>query len=152
MWTRLFATILGLALVAESIERTVISTENAPKAIGPYSQGILTTFASGEKILQAAGQIGLDPKTGRVVSGGIQAQARQTMENIKAIVTAAGASMKDVLECTVLMEDLADYASLNEVYATYFDETNAPARAAFQVVALPANASCEIKCSAAFGG
>jgi len=143
-------TTLSLILLVEGLERKTIVTTNAPSAIGPYSQGILTTFASGEKILQAAGQIGLDPQTGRLVDGGIESQAKRTMENVKAIVEAAGGTMDDVVECTVLMKDLNDYAALNKIYATYFDDNDAPARAAFQVVALPANASCEIKCSATF--
>lgn len=143
--------VLFLMTVALSaaIERTVISTPDAPAAIGPYSQAIVTTFASGEKIVHAAGQIGLDPQTGHLVDGGIVEETKRAMKNVGAIMSAAGAKFADIVECTVLMKDLNDYAALNGVYATYFDADNAPARAAFQVVALPANASCEIKCSAA---
>mmetsp|Transcript_13216 Transcript_13216/g.26268 ORF Transcript_13216/g.26268 Transcript_13216/m.26268 type:complete len:152 (+) Transcript_13216:233-688(+) len=141
-----FLTLLSLV---SSLKRGVVSTPDAPAAIGPYSQAITLTYASGETIVQAAGQIGLDPATGTLVEGGIEAEATRAMENIKAIMTAAGASMGEIVECTVLMTDLDDYAALNEIYATYFDEDNAPARAAVQVVKLPANATAEIKCSAA---
>ena len=101
-------------------------------------------------MVQAAGQIGLDPKTGELVPGGITNQTHQVMQNIKAIMTAAGAKMSEIVECTVLMADISEYAALNEVYASYFEASNAPARAAFQVAALPKDARTEIKCSAAF--
>ena len=100
-------------------------------------------------MVQAAGQIGLDPKTGELVPGGITNQTHQVMQNIKAIMNEAGAKMSEIVECTVLMADLSMYSELNEVYGKYFEASNAPARAAFQVVALPKGALTEIKCSAA---
>ena len=138
-----------LATSAICMRRSIINTPDAPGAIGPYSQGVVLTSKSGEVTVQAAGQIGLDPKTGELVPGGITNQTRRAMQNIEAIMTAAGAKMSDIVECTVLMADLSEYAALNQVYATYFDASNAPARAAFQVVALPKDARTEIKCSAA---
>jgi len=141
--------LLGVLSAVSGLRRGVISTPDAPAAIGPYSQAITLHFASGETLVQAAGQIGLDPATGSLVGGGIKEETTRAMENIKAIMTAAGATMDEIVECTVLMTDLGDYAALNEIYADYFDEDNAPARAAFQVEKLPANATAEIKCSAA---
>merc|ERR1719412_3140695 len=149
---KLLKTAVLFALIFNGIsalQRTIISTNGAPAAIGPYSQGVKLTWSSGEAKIQAAGQIGLDPATGDLVSGGISNQTSRAMDNIKAIMAAGGASMADIVECTVLMQDLSDYDALNAVYATYFDADNAPARAAFQVAALPKGALTEIKCSAA---
>ena len=139
-----------LVTSTRSIKRSIVNTADAPAAIGPYSQGVVLTFKSGDVMVQAAGQIGLDPKTGELVPGGITNQTHQVMQNIKAIMTAAGAKMSEIVECTVLMADISEYAALNEVYASYFEASNAPARAAFQVAALPKDARTEIKCSAAF--
>jgi len=140
--------VLALASVS-ALKRTIVNTPGAPGAIGPYSQAVVLQWNSGETKIQAAGQIGLDPTTGELVPGGISNQTARAMDNIKAIMEAGGAKMADIVECTVLMQDLKDYAALNAVYATYFDAANAPARAAFQVVALPEAALTEIKCSAA---
>ncbi|GMH69985.1 hypothetical protein TrRE_jg3343, partial [Triparma retinervis] len=107
---------------AIALKRGVISTPYAPSAIGPYSQAITLTYASGETLIQAAGQIGLDPTTGSLVEGGVKAEAERAMENIKAIMEAAGATMDEIVECTVLMTDLAEYGELNDVYARYFEE------------------------------
>lgn len=137
------------APVAVALKRTTIATPNAPAAIGPYSQAILTTLASGERLVSAAGQIGLDPSTGKLVPGGISNEARQAMNNIEAIVQAVpGITMNDVTECTVFMANLTEYALFNAVYARYFD-SEPPARAAVEVARLPLDARCEVKCSAA---
>ena len=135
--------------VAAALNKTVISTPDAPAAIGPYSQAIMLTLASGESIVQGAGQVGIDPKTSALVPGGIKAEAKQAMENIKAIMAAAGGTTADIVECTCLLADLTEYADFNSVYADYFDDAP-PARAAVEVSALPLGARVEVKCSAAF--
>ena len=142
--------IAAAALASAKLTKTVISTPDAPGALGPYSQGIMMTNDNGEAVIYAAGQIGLDPKTGSLVEGGIETETKQLMENIKAILSAAGATMEDILECNCLMADLAEYDAFNKVYALYFDEEEAPARAAFQVVLLPKGARAEVKCTAHF--
>ena len=142
--------ILSLAIYcAWGFKRDIVSTPNAPAAIGPYSQAVKLTHKSGEVMVHAAGQIGMDPKTGELVAGGIVNQTHRALTNVEAIMTAAGATMADVVECTVLMANIAEYTALNSVYATFFDADNAPARAAFQVSALPKGAATEIKCTAA---
>ena len=104
---------LLLAAVSASfaLNRSVIATPNAPGAIGPYAQGQLLTLASGERMIHAAGQIGLDPSTGALAPGGITGEAPQAMNNVQAIIESVpGASMADVYECTVLMANLTEYA------------------------------------------
>lgn len=132
-----------------SLKRTTISTPKAPAAIGPYSQAIAIDSA-GIRQLYIAGQIGLSPPTGKIVPGGISNETRRVMTNIAAIVDAAGGKMSDIVECNVLMADLNEYAAFNVEYAKVFDADNAPARAAYQVVALPKDARAEVKCSAVF--
>ena len=115
-----------------------VSTPNAPQAIGPYSQG----FRAGDT-LYLAGQLGLDPATRELVPGGIQAETRRALENLKAVLAAAGFSLGEVVQAQVFLADLADFAAMNEVYATYFPE-DPPARATVQVAALPRGARVEI--------
>ena len=145
-----FGLLLCATASAAAAERKIISTPNAPGAIGPYSQAVMMTTSGGPASVYVAGQIGLDPATGEMVTGGITNETRRAMENVKAILTAAGANITDVAECTVLLADFAEYAAFNEVYATYFEADAAPARAAYQVVALPKNARTEVKCTAVF--
>ena len=140
----------SLAIVAAKFSKTVISTPDAPGAIGPYSQGIMSTNDNGDAILYAAGQIGLVPSTGVLAEGGITGETKQLMENIKAIMTAGGATMADILECNCLLADLGEYDAFNQVYGSYFDADEAPARAAFQVAELPKGARAEVKCTAHF--
>lgn len=116
-----------------------ISTDKAPSAIGPYSQGT----AAGN-IIFVSGQLPIDPATGQFAKGGIQAEARQSLTNIKNILTEAGASMQDVAKVTVLLADINDFAAVNEVYAEFFAEPY-PARSAFAVAALPKGANIEIE-------
>ncbi len=119
------------------MSKKIIQTSNAPAAIGPYSQAVQhgdTLFVSG--------QIPLDPVT-KEMEDDIAAQARQSMNNIKAIVTAAGFTMEQVVRCTIFVTDLADFSVVNEVYATFFQD-NYPARATVQVAALPLGAGVEI--------
>lgn len=118
--------------------KTPVLTAQAPQPIGPYSQAI----RHGETIY-VAGQIPIDPATGQVVAGGIEEQTRRVLENIKAILLAAGARMDDVLSTTVYLTSLGDFAKMNGVYATYFT-TAPPARATVQVSALPMGSAVEI--------
>lgn len=116
-----------------------IQTQNAPAAIGPYSQAIQ---AGGT--IYVSGQLPINPATGEFAGADIRAQARQSLENIKAILAAAGADMAHVVKTTVLLQDMADFSAMNEVYAEYFSEPY-PARAAFQVAKLPKGALVEIE-------
>ena len=117
----------------------IISTEKAPKAIGPYSQAV---EANGT--LYISGQIPIDPATGKIVEGGIAGQAEQVMKNIGAILEAAGYSFKDVVKSTCLLSDMDNFAAMNTVYGKYYAE-NPPARAAYAVVKLPLGALIEIE-------
>ena len=119
-----------------------ISTEKAPAAIGPYSQAI---EANG--FVYASGQLPIDPATGEFPEG-IKAQTRQSLTNAKAILEAAGLSMKNVVKTTVLLSDIADFGAMNEVYAEFFSEPF-PARSAFAVKSVPKGALVEIECIAA---
>ncbi len=120
--------------------KQIISTSSAPAAIGPYSQGVA---ASGETIY-VSGQLPIDPATGSFAGSTIQEQTRQSLENVKAILAAHGCGLNDVVKTTVLLQDIADFGPMNEVYSTYFTG-ECPARAAFQVAALPKNALVEIE-------
>ncbi|MCG3155149.1 MAG: 2-iminobutanoate/2-iminopropanoate deaminase [bacterium] len=121
--------------------REVIKTSSAPAAIGPYSQGIRV---SAGKMLFTAGQVPLDPATGQMVTGDIKAQTRRVLENVKAILQAAGASFENVVKTTVFMTDLNEFAAMNEVYAEFFS-THPPARSTVEVRALPRGAKVEIE-------
>jgi 2-iminobutanoate/2-iminopropanoate deaminase len=120
-----------------------VSTPNAPKAIGPYSQGII---ANG--FLYTAGQIALDPATGDVIEGDVVAQARRVLTNLKAILDAAGVSWNDVVKTTVYLKDLGDFARVNEEYAKALGDAR-PARSTVQVSALPRGVLVEIDAVAA---
>lgn len=119
---------------------TRIATEHAPAAVGPYSQAV---EAGGT--VYVSGQVPLVPATGQLVDGGIQAQAEQALRNVGAILEAAGLGYADVVKTTVLLADIADFAAVNEVYARFFTGPVLPARAAFQVAALPLGAGVEIE-------
>lgn len=121
-----------------AVDRVRIETAQAPAAIGPYSQAIRAG-----NTLYLAGQIALDPVSGALVEGGIEAETRQVMENFQAVLEAAGYAFSDVVQTQVFLVDLGDFAAMNEVYATYFDETP-PARATVGVAALPRGARVEI--------
>lgn len=116
-----------------------ISTGNAPAAIGPYSQGI-----EGGGAIYVSGQLPIDPKTGAFAGDDIKSQTKQSLENIKAILAEAGLTLDNVVKTTVLLENIADFGAMNEVYSTYFTGV-CPARSAFQVVALPKGAKVEIE-------
>ncbi|HWN45007.1 MAG TPA: Rid family detoxifying hydrolase [Thermoanaerobaculia bacterium] len=123
----------------------MIATENAPKALAVYSQGVQVGDA-----LYLAGQIGLDPATRKLVEGGVQAETRRAIENCRAILEGAGYSLRDVVQVQVFLVDINDYQAMNQVYATYFQE-NPPARAALAVAALPGGAQVEILMTAVKG-
>ena len=119
--------------------KQVIHTDSAPAAIGPYSQAIQIG-----DLLFVSGQVPIDPDTGAVVEGDIQAQARQSLNNVKAILNAAGTNMGAVVKTTVFLADMNDFAAMNEVYAQFFQEPF-PARSAVQVARLPKDAKVEIE-------
>ncbi len=119
---------------------TRIATESAPAAVGPYSQAV---EAGGT--VYVSGQIPLVPATGQIVEGGIEAQAEQSLKNVGAILEAAGLGYGDVVKTTVLLADINDFVAVNEVYARFFTGEVLPARAAFQVAALPKGAGVEIE-------
>lgn len=116
-----------------------LSTTGAPAAIGPYSQAI-----QAKDTIYVSGQLPIDPATGAFAGEDIEAQTRQSLTNIKEILASAGATMADVVKTTVLLADIADFAAMNGVYAEFFAEPF-PARAAFQVAALPKEAKVEIE-------
>ena len=115
-----------------------IYTQNAPEAIGPYSQAIQY-----DKLLFSSGQIPVDPENGAIVAGGIAAQAEQVMKNIGAILEKAGAEYASVLKTTCFLSDMNDFAAFNEVYAKYFTEK--PTRSCVAVKTLPKNVLCEVE-------
>ena len=118
--------------------RKVVSTENAPKAIGPYSQAIK---ANG--LIFVSGQTPLDPKTQLMIEGGVAEQAKRVLENISGILRESGSSMEKVVRCGVFLKDMNDFAAMNEIYATFF-KTDPPARSTVQVSRLPKDCLVEI--------
>jgi 2-iminobutanoate/2-iminopropanoate deaminase len=126
--------------------RGVVTTEKAPKAVGPYVQGV-----KADGFLFTAGQIGLDPATGKLVEGGIEAQTRRVLENLKAVVEAAGSSFKQAVKTTVYLTDLSHFQVMNQIYATYF-EGQSPARSTVGVAQLPLGALVEIELVALLEG
>ena len=126
------------------MSKTAVSSPEAPKAIGPYSQAIRAGH-----LLFASGQIPLDPASGSIVDGDVGAQARRVMDNLRAVLAAAGLSLADVVRTTIYLVDLNDFAKVNEVYGSYFEEPY-PARATVQVARLPRDARVEIDAVAAY--
>lgn len=122
------------------MKKNIIATANAPVAIGPYSQAI-----DCGSFIVTSGQIPIDPATGNLVEGGITAQTRQSLTNVKAVVEAAGLTMDHVAKTTVFLQNMADFAAMNAVYAEFFTEGNYPARSAVEVGALPKGALVEIE-------
>lgn len=123
--------------------KKIIFSDNAPKAIGPYSQAVEVNG-----MLFISGQIPVDPSTGQIVEADIKVQTKQVMENIKAILEEAGYSFKNVVKSTCLLSDMANFGGMNEVYGDYYKE-DPPARAAFAVKTLPLNVMIEIETIAA---
>jgi|TARA_B100001964_G_C13845403_1_gene427759 2-iminobutanoate/2-iminopropanoate deaminase len=125
-----------------TIEKKIIATENAPAPVGPYSQAI----AAGELVF-TAGLIALEPESGQLVPGDIEAQTHRVLQNLQALLQAAGSSLAAVVKTTVFMTDLADFKRMNAVYAQYF-AAEPPARSTVQVAALGPGAQIEIECVA----
>ncbi len=121
------------------MKKQIITTDKAPKAIGPYSAAVRVG-----SFVYTAGQIGIDPATGEVVPGGIEAETRQALTNLKHILEAAGTSLEHVVKTTVFLRDINDFARMNAVYAEFFT-ANPPARSAVQAAALPKGVAVEIE-------
>ena len=123
------------------MRKEILSTENAPAAVGPYSQAIKL-----DNLIFTSGQLPIDPKTGEMPDS-VEEQTSQALENIAAILEEAGSSLDNAIKLTVFLTDIDDFAAMNEVYAGFF-ESDPPARSAFEVVALPKGAKVEIECIA----
>lgn len=119
--------------------KTIVHTDKAPGAIGPYSQAVRT-----ENMVYTAGQIGLDPATMEIVSGGIEAETRQVLSNLKHVLEAANSGLKYVVKTTVFLQDMGEFSKMNAIYAEFFPE-NPPARSAVEVAALPKGVAVEIE-------
>jgi len=122
------------------VYKKIVLTNDAPRPIGPYSQGIV----AGPRLLFTAGQIPIDPATGELVQGDIQAQTRRVLENLKSVLEAGGASLRAVVKTTVFLQDMKDFVPMNEVYSEYFRDAP-PARTAVEVSRLPREAKVEIE-------
>lgn len=121
------------------MNRQIVQTGNAPGAVGPYSQGTRT-----DQMVFTAGQLPLDPATGKIVAGDIQDQTRQSLKNLQAVLEAAGAGLDSVMKTTVFLQDMGEFKLMNEIYAEFFPD-NPPARSAVEVAALPLGARVEIE-------
>jgi 2-iminobutanoate/2-iminopropanoate deaminase len=127
------------------VSKHIIQTDNAPAPVGPYNQAIVATG----KMLFVSGQISINPTTNQLVhSGDVAKQTEQVMANLAAILQAAGASWQDVVKTGVFLKDMNDFATVNGIYARYFDEATAPARACVEVARLPKDVLVEIDCIA----
>ncbi|MEO6710251.1 MAG: RidA family protein [Planctomycetota bacterium] len=123
--------------------RQPVTTTNAPKAVGPYSQAVV-----GGGLVYCSGQVALDPATGKLVGADVALQTERVLENLQAVLVASGSSLAKVQKCTVFLRDMADFAAMNAVYARYFPAPNPPARATVAVAGLPLDARVEIDCVA----
>lgn len=121
------------------MERNVIHTDEAPAAVGPYSQAI-----TAGSFVYTAGQLGMDPETGEFVAGEIQPQTEQALKNLRAVLQAAGSDLDQVVKVTVFLQDMGEFGQMNEVYGRFFSQ-NPPARSAVEVAALPLGARVEIE-------
>ncbi|XP_008942108.1 PREDICTED: ribonuclease UK114 [Merops nubicus] len=128
-----------------TLVKKIICTAKAPAALGPYSQAVLV-----DRTMYIAGQIGIEPSTGQLVSGGAKEEAKQALKNMGEILKAAGCDYGNVVKTTVLMADMKDFNDINDTYKQFF-KTNFPARAAYQVAALPKGARVEIEAIAVQG-
>jgi 2-iminobutanoate/2-iminopropanoate deaminase len=119
--------------------KQIIYTANAPEPIGPYSQAILTG-----NMLYTSGQIAINPKTNELVLNSIEEETQQVMQNIKAILDAAGMTFENIIKCSIFIMNMNDFAAINQVYGSYFNPETAPARETVQVACLPKNVNIEI--------
>ena len=124
--------------------RKIVSTSSAPAAIGPYSQAVVHAG-----LVYTSGQIALDPDTMELVAGGIEEQTRRVLDNLSAVLEAAGSSLEHVLKTNVYLKDMGEFAVMNAIYGTYFSEQAPPARATVEVARLPKDVAVEIDCVAA---
>jgi 2-iminobutanoate/2-iminopropanoate deaminase len=125
-----------------NLDKLLVSSEDAPSAIGPYSQAVVVG-----NLVYTSGQIALDPKTGQLVEGGIQEQTVRVLENLKAVLAAAGSELRHVIKTTVFLKSMGDFAVMNEIYARYLAPAGvvAPARSTVEVARLPKDALVEIE-------
>jgi 2-iminobutanoate/2-iminopropanoate deaminase len=129
------------------MDKKVITSEKAPKALGPYSVAVRTLRRAQDDagdLVFTSGQLGLDPLTGNLVPGGIEAETRQALTNIRNVLTDSGSGLEAVVKTIVFLRDMADFPKMNAVYAEFFPE-NPPARSTVQVAALPKNGAVEIE-------
>lgn len=122
------------------MQKRIISTDKAPAPVGPYQQAVCAN-----QLVFTAGQIPIDPKTGTLLTGSIEEQTRQVLENLKAILEAAGTTLDQVVKTTVFLRDMNDFPKMNAVYAEYFQTAVAPARSTVQVARLPKDVAVEIE-------
>jgi 2-iminobutanoate/2-iminopropanoate deaminase len=135
---KLFLIIFLLLNCTKNSERQIILTDKAPKAIGPYSQAVLI-----DNTIYVAGQIAINPSTGKLLDGDITEQTNRVMKNIQAILNSAGFKLDDIVQCQIYLSDLSHYSEMNKVYSKYFNG-NYPARAVVEVKRIPRNALIEI--------
>lgn len=126
-----------------NLDRTPVKTDKAPGAIGPYNQAII---AGG--FVHCSGQVAFDPESGQIVEGDAATQCRQVMKNLGSVLAAAGVDFSHAVRCTIFLTNLDDFAAVNEVYGSFFEGMEPPARACVQVSRLPRNVSVEIDCLA----
>ena len=127
--------------------KSALHVEDAPKAIGPYSQAQVVRLHGGQKLVYTSGQVGIDPNTGELVAGGVKEQTARVMENLAAVLRGAGLTLADVIKTTVYLADMQDFATMNEVYGAALTWPP-PARTTIAVAGLPKNARVEIECVA----
>ncbi|CAN5725292.1 RidA family protein [soil metagenome] len=125
------------------MERSIVRTAQAPAAIGPYSQAVVVPVGDGKRMMFCSGQIPLDPKTGAMVEGDVEAQTRQVLENLGAVLAAADGSFANVVKPTIFLADMGDFAKVNAIYGEKFP-SDPPARATVQAAGLPRGARVEI--------
>lgn len=123
--------------------KKIVTSKHAPSAIGPYSQGVL--IPSGASTVYLSGQIALDPKTGQLVTGGIEPETKQVMKNIEGILNEIGATFENVIKTTIFLTDLQDFTTVNQIYGAHF-RSSPPARSTVEVSKLPRDAKVEIEC------
>ncbi len=127
--------------------KSALHVEDAPKALGPYSQAQVVRLHGGQKLVYTSGQVGIDPRTGELVAGGIREQTQRVLENLAAVLRGAGLGFGDVVKTTVFLSDMQDFASMNEVYGSAFASAP-PARTTIAAAGLPKGACVEIECVA----
>ena len=123
--------------------KKIINTAKAPAPIGPYSQAVMAN-----NTLYVSGQIAINPTTGELISGNLTEETKQVMENLKAVLLAAGMNFDNVVKCSIFLSDMNNFSVVNEIYGSYFSENNYPARETVEVSVLPKNVNVEISCIA----